>query len=104
MKFLPEVQKPPVREEQISEDGNFRLSINHDPDAAECVRYGISVVTIDICPGHGFGKTIVEAMENSKASLLRAAATIQERIAELDTMIEEEAKVTTEKENTNEMD
>lgn len=90
MKFLPQVQKPPVSEERISEDGNFKLSINHDPNAAECVRYCISIVNIDICPGHGFGKTIAEALENSKASLLRTAATIQERVAQLDKMIEEQ--------------
>ena len=89
MKFLPvEPSPPPAVEEKISEDGNFRLSIDREAD--ECVRYGISVSTIDDCPGHGFGKTIVEAMENSKTSLLRAAAAIQERIAQLDAMIEEE--------------
>ena len=90
MKFLP-VPPPPLpqdREERISEDGNFSLSIHHYVDKPDI--FVISVGNIDICPGIGAGKTLAEALELAKASLTAAIASYQERIAQIDAMLEEQ--------------
>lgn len=81
------IEEPRVAiETKISDDGNFKLSI--DP-SKECTKYGISV-EVDVCPGFGWGKTVAEALKNSRASLVKAAGTIQERLAEIDKLIAEE--------------
>ena len=74
-------------ETKISDDGNFKLTI--DP-SEECTKYEISVMTVDVCPGFGWGRTIAEALKNSRASLVKAAGKIQARLVEIDKMIAEE--------------
>lgn len=90
MKFLPvpPPQLPQDREERISEDGNFSLFIHHYVDKPDI--FVISVGNIDICPGIGSAKTLAEALERAKASLTAAIASYQERIAQIDTMLEEQ--------------
>ena len=98
MQFIP-IEPEPARREFSSEDENFRLIV--DKSASRYGRYSISTQRIDLLPGFGMGETIVEAMKKAKESLLRTAATIQERVAQLNKMIEEE---NSKEKTTNEMD
>jgi len=98
MKFNPLEPDKTVREEFLSEDENFKLCV--DNSASRYGRYSISTQRIDLIPGFGCGATVVAAMENAKESLVQQIAVMQERVAQLDKMIEEENS----KEKTNEVD
>lgn len=88
MKFLPAPQLPKDHEERISEDGNFSLVIHHHADEPDI--YVITVRNIDICPGISSGKSLPEALKRTKERLAAAIASYQERIAQIDTMLEEQ--------------
>ena len=82
------IEEPKVAiETKISDDGNFKLKI--DP-FSEWTKYGITVEKIEVCPGSGWGRTVAEALKNSRASMVKTAGTIQERLAEIDRLIAEE--------------
>ena len=87
MKFQPMEPSKPVREDFLSEDGNFKLIVNHSQENAP---YGISTERIAILPGIGFGKTVAEAMERAKKGLVEQIGILQERVGQLEVMIEEE--------------
>ena len=87
MGFKTIEESKPATETQISDDGNFKLSI--DP-SNELTKYGITVLTVDIYPGFGWGSTIAEALKKSRASLRQAACKIQDRLVDIDKMIAEE--------------
>lgn len=89
MEIHPSAKKQ-VLKELISEDGCFKLTVDHSEENHP--RYILSVEKIDIRPGFGYGSSFLEALEHSKESLQKTAATIQERIAQLAAMIEYEKK------------
>jgi len=92
MKFNPAEPKKPIREEFVSEDGCFKLTVDRSEEKHPRYSLSISVEKIEICPGFGYGSSFREAMEHSKESLQKTAATIQELIVQLDAMIADETK------------
>ena len=87
MKFQPMEPSKAVREEFLSEDKNFKLTVNHSLKNAP---YAISTERIAILPGFGAGKTVAEAMETAKEGLVKQIGILQERVGQLEVMIEEE--------------